>query len=96
MKYIDERPKLVHLSANYTRDSGTTTMRVKGKIYRAVHPTIGTGGLDSEQTTGEKAACLHDSTSAFDHEDNMDRQRDKQGNTRTDRAALYRRSSDQK
>ena len=25
--------------------------------------------MDSVQTTGEKAACLHDVTSAFDHED---------------------------
>ena len=35
-------------------------------------------------------------TSAFDHEDNLDGQSDKQGNTRTDRAAIYGRSSDQK
>ena len=53
-------------------------------------------GLDSVQTTGEKAVCLHDATSAFDHEDNLDGRSDKQGNTRTDRAAIYGRSSDQK
>ena len=47
-------------------------------------------------TTGEKAACLHDTTSAFDHEDNLDGQSDKQGNTRTNRAAIYGRSYDQK
>ena len=35
-------------------------------------------------------------TSAIDHEDNLDGQSDKQGNTRTDRAAIYGRSSDQK
>ena len=35
-------------------------------------------------------------TSAFDHEDNLDGQSDKQGNTRTDGAAIYGRSSDQK
>ena len=52
--------------------------------------------LDSVQTTGEKAACLHDATSALDQEDNLDGQSDKQGNTRTDRAAIYGRSSDQK
>ncbi|KAK2182599.1 hypothetical protein NP493_347g01000 [Ridgeia piscesae] len=46
--------------------------------------------------TGEKAACLHDATSAFDHEDNLDGQSDKQGNIRTDRAAIYGKSSDQK
>ena len=53
-------------------------------------------GLDTVHTTGEKAACLHDATSAFDHEDNLDRKSDKQGNTRTDRAAIYGGSSDQK
>ena len=31
---------------------------------------------------GEKAACLHDATSAFYHKDNLDRQSGKQGNTR--------------
>ena len=46
--------------------------------------------------TGEKAACFHDATSAFDHDDNLDGQSNKQGNTRTDRAAIYGRSSDQK
>ena len=44
------------------------SMRVKGKIYR-VHPPTWSRGLDSVQMTGEKAACLHDATSAFDHED---------------------------
>ena len=33
--------------------------------------------------------------SAFDHEDNLDGQSDKQGHARTDRAAIYGRSSDQ-
>ena len=42
------------------------------------------------------SACLHDATSAFDHEANLEGQSDKQGNTRSDRAALYGRSSDQK
>ena len=46
--------------------------------------------------TGEKAACLHDVTSTFDHEDNLDGHSDKQGNTQMDRAAIYGRSSDQK
>ena len=35
-------------------------------------------------------------TSTFDHEDNLDEQSDKQGNTQTDRTAIYGRSSDQK
>ena len=81
MKYRGGWPRLVHLSADYATYSGTTT-------NRAVHPPIRTRGLDSVQTTGEKAACLHDATSAFDHEDNLDGQSDKQGNTRTDRAAF--------
>ena len=63
---------------------------------RVVHPPMRSRGLDSVQTTGEKAACLHDATSAFDHEDNLDGQSYKQGNTRADRAAIYGRSSDQK
>ena len=45
--------------------------------------------MDRVQTTGEKAGCLHDATSAFDHEDNLDGQIDKQGHTRMDRAAIY-------
>ena len=52
--------------------------------------------MDSVQTIGEKAACLHVATSAFDHENNLDGQSDKEGNNRTDRAAIYGRSSDQK
>jgi hypothetical protein len=48
------------------------------------------------QTTDEKVACLHGATSAFDHEDNLDGQSDKQGNIRTDTAAIYGMSSDQK
>ena len=46
--------------------------------------------------TCKKAACLHDAISAFDHEDNLDAQSDKQGHTRTYSAAIYGRSSDQK
>ena len=63
---------------------------------RAAHPPIWSRGLDSVQTRGEKAACLHDATSTFAHEDNLDGQSYKQGHTRTDRAAIYGRSSDQK
>ncbi|KAK2189479.1 hypothetical protein NP493_106g07020 [Ridgeia piscesae] len=61
-------------------------MRVKWKIYRAI--------VLSTLLCG--AACIHDATSAFDHEDNLDGQSDKQRHTRTDRAAIYGRSSDQK
>ena len=56
-------------------------MRVKGKIYRAI--------VLSTLLYGAEA-------SAFDREDNLDGQSDKQGNTRTDWAAIYGRSSDQK
>ncbi|KAK2156968.1 hypothetical protein NP493_1923g00001 [Ridgeia piscesae] len=59
-------------------------MRVKGKIYHAI--------VLSTLLYGAEA----DATSAFDHEDNLDGQSDKQGNTRSDRAAIYGRSSDQK
>ncbi|KAK2189645.1 hypothetical protein NP493_101g09070 [Ridgeia piscesae] len=74
------------------------SMRVKGKIYRAVHPPIRSRGLDSVQTIGEKAACLHDATSAFDHDDNLEGKVANKDirHTRTDRAAIYGRSSDQK
>ena len=51
--------------------------------------------MDNVQTTGEKAGCLRDATSALDHEDNLDGQNYKHGHTRTDRAAIYGRSSDQ-
>ena len=79
------------------------SMRVKGTIYRAI---VLTTLLYRDEAwivyrrqvkkLHAKAACLHDATSVFDHEDNVDGQSDKQGNTRTDRTAIYGRSSDQK
>ena len=73
------------------------SMRVKDIPCNCdVHSSIRSRGLDSVQTTVEKPACFHDATSAFDHEDNLDGQSDKQGNTRTARAAIYGSSSDQK
>ena len=39
---------------------------------------------------------MHDTTSALEHEDNLDGQSDKQENTRSDRAAIYGTSSDPK
>ena len=80
----------MHLSADYTRYSRITTMCSCGlkAIVLSVRPPIRSRGLDSVQTTSGKAACLHDATSVFDHEDNLDGQSDKQGNTRTDRAAI--------
>ena len=87
----------MHLSADYARDSGTTTMcpcelkaRYTSICNRAVHSPIRSRGLASVERTGEKAACM------FDHEDNLDGQSDKQGHTRTDWVALYGGSSDQK
>ncbi|KAK2178711.1 hypothetical protein NP493_532g01032 [Ridgeia piscesae] len=56
-------------------------MLVKGKIYHVI--------VLSTLVYGAEA-------SAFDHEDNLNGQSDKQGHTRTDRAATYGRSSDQK
>ena len=55
------------------------SMRVKGKIYRLI--VLSTLLYGTEACTGEKAACLHGATSAFDHEDNLDGQSDKQGHT---------------
>ena len=63
---------------------------------RAAQFPVRSRGLDSVQTTYEKDVCLYDATSAFDHKDNMDEQSDKQEHHRTDRAAIYERSSDQK
>ncbi|KAK2187283.1 hypothetical protein NP493_171g01002 [Ridgeia piscesae] len=57
-------------------------MRIKGKTYSAI--VLST------------SLCRAEATSAFDLEDNLDGQSDKQGNTRTDRAAICGRSSDQK
>ena len=101
MKYRG-RPRLVHLSADYARDSETTTMCPCGikTIYYTVQsccPPSYTEPRPGQCTDDRwKAACLRDATSAFDHEDNLDGQSDKQGHTRTDRAAIYSRSSDQK
>ena len=72
----------MHLSSDYARGSGTTTMwacRQDIPCNSAVHPPIRGHGLDSVQTTGKKAACFHDATSAFDLKDNLDGQSDKQG-----------------
>ena len=95
MKYRGGWPRLVHRSADYARDSGTTTVRVKGNIYSALVLSTLLYGAEA-WTTGEQSACLRNATYAFDPEDNLDGQSDKQGNTRTDRAAIYGRSSDQK
>ena len=99
MKYRGGWPRLVHLSADYARDSGTTTMCPWGlKAIYTVQPCCPPSYSKPRlgQCTLYTAAWLHDATSAFDHEDNLDGQSDKQGNTRTDRAAIYRRTSDQK
>ena len=58
----------MHLSADYVRDWNNhhVSMRVKGKIYRAIVLSILLyGAEDSVQMTGEKAACIHDATFAF-------------------------------
>ena len=56
------------------------SMRIKGKISAPYSP-VRSRGLDNVRTSCEKAACHHDATSASDHEDNLDGQSDKQGNT---------------
>ena len=68
------------------------SMRVKGKIYHEVVLSILLCGAEAwtvYRRQVKRVACLHDAISAFDHEDNLDRQNVKQGNTQTDRAAIY-------
>ena len=101
MKYRGGWPRLVYLSLDYTRDSGTTTMcpcglKTRYTVQSFVNPPMWSRGLGSVQMTDKKAAFLHDATSAFDHEDKLDGQSNKNGNTRTERAAIYGRSSNQK
>ena len=79
-------------SANYARDSGSITMCPCG--LNARHIALSTLLYGAEawtvSMTGEQAAWLHDATYAFDHEENLDGQSDKQGHTRNDRAAIYK------
>ena len=105
MKYRGGWPRLMHISADYARDSGVTTMCpcwLKARYtVQSCYPSFYTEPRPGQctewlQTTSEQAACLYGAISAFDYEDNLDEQSDKQGNTRTDRAATYGRSSDQK
>ena len=75
------------------------SMRVKGKICRAIVQSTLLYGAEAwtvYRRQVKKTACLHGAKSVFDHEDNLDGQSDKQAHTRTDRAAIYGRSSDQK
>ena len=70
------------------------SMRVKGKIYRAIVLSTLLYGAEAWTVYIRQVKKLH--AFMIDHEDKMDGQSDKQGNTRTDRAAIYGRSSDQK
>ena len=86
MKYRGGWPRLVHLSADYARDSGTTTMcpcglKARYTVQSCCPSRIRSRYLDNVHTTCEQATCFHDATSAFDHGDNLDGQSDKQGNT---------------
>ena len=101
MKYRGGWPRLVHLSADYVRDWNNhhVSMRVKGKIYHAIVLSTLLHGAEVWAVYTRQVKKLHAfmmATFAFDLEDNLDGQSDKQGNTRTDRAAIYGRSSDQK
>ena len=72
-------------------------MRVKGKIYRAIVLSTLLCGAEAWTVYRRQVKKLHAfMTTAFYREDNLGGQSDKQGNTRTDRAAIYGRSSDQK
>ena len=73
------------------------SMRVKGKIYRAIVLSTLLYGAEAwtvYRRQMEKLPAFM--TTAFYREDNLGGQSDKQGNTRTDRTAIYGRSSDQK
>ena len=79
----------------YARNSGTTTMcpcglKARYTVQSCCPPAFLYG---AEAWTVYRR---HDTTSAFDHEDNLDGHSDKQRNTRMDKAAIYGRSSDQK
>ena len=98
LKFRGRWARLAHLSADNARDSGRATMCSKARytLQSCCPPSYTELTLDSIQTKCEQAACLHDATYGFDREDNLDEQSDKQGNTRTDRAVIYGRSSYQK
>ena len=70
MKYRGRWPRLVHLSADYARDSGTTTVSPCGSEAR--HTMQSCYPPSHTETTGEKAACLYDA---------KDGQSNKQGHT---------------
>ena len=63
-------------------------------LHTGMMANVSVGGEVSEPFSVTNG--VHEATSAFDHEDNLDGQSDKQGNTCTDRAAIYGRSPDQK
>ena len=67
LKYVLE---FTYLSADYARDSGTTTLspcglKARHTVNRAGLPPIRNRGLHSVLATGEKEVCLHDAPSAF-------------------------------
>ena len=79
MKYRGGWPRLIHLSADYARYSGTTTMCPCGLNTR--YTVLSTLLLGGEAWTVyrrqvNKTVSLHGATSAFDHKDNLDGQSD--------------------
>ena len=96
MKYRGGWPRLVQLFSRLRHRLWNThhaAMRVKANMYCAiVIPTLLYG---AETWTLYRRQEKH-SASAFDHEDKLYGQCDKQGQTQTDRDAIYGRSSDHK
>ena len=96
--------RMVKASASFGRlrqrpwNSHRMSMRVKSNIYRANVLSTLVYGAEACTLYRRHVKKLHAfmmrPTSAFDHEDNLDGQSDKQGNTNW--AAIYGRSSDQK
>ena len=102
--WIDDeiQRRMAKASASYGRlrqrvwNNHHVSMRVKGKIYRAIVLSTLLYGAEAWTVFRRQVKKLHDVASAFDHEDNLDGQSNKQGHTRMDRAANLGRSSGQK
>ena len=93
---------LMHLSAEYARDSGISTMCPRGLTARYIVLIVLSTllcGAEAWTVYRRQVNTLHALLMRhmrFDHEDNLDGQSDKRRNTRKDRAAIYGRTSDQK
>ena len=87
--WIDDeiQRRMAKASASYGRlrqrvwNNHHVSMRVKGKIYRAIVLSTLLYGAEAWTVFRRQVKKLHDVASAFDHEDNLDGQSNKQGHT---------------